>query len=203
MTPALRDTGGVTQQQGTEAPAAEPVAAPPTRKRGRETAADMVRSLAVVMVVVVAMWFFAQASPSDEQPRLVDQSEDVAALRGAVPAAPVPQGLPAGWQPQVSDFSSAPTRLRLGWRTPSQQYAEYAAVVQPDAERLQELVGSDQPLGPVQIDAASWERYRSGDALSFVRTAGGATVVVGTKRSSATETELRTLIGSLSAGRAP
>jgi hypothetical protein len=45
-------------------------------KRGRETVFDMVRSLAVVFLLVVPLWFFGQASPQDSKRiRAVDPSE--------------------------------------------------------------------------------------------------------------------------------
>ena len=49
------------------------------KKRGRESAGDMLRSLGVVLVLVVLMWFLAQPPDSDEQRvRVVDPTTDVA-----------------------------------------------------------------------------------------------------------------------------
>ena len=67
----------------------------------------MLRSLGVVMVLVLLMWFLAQPPDSDEQElRTVDPSADVAAFSADVPAAPAPAGLTEQWRSTSSTLSA-------------------------------------------------------------------------------------------------
>lgn len=170
------------------------------KKRGRESASDMVRSLGLVLVGVVVVWFFAQPPDSDEQVlRTVDPSGDIAAFGADAPGAPVPGALPAQWRATSSTRTADPRTLRVGYVTPAEQYAEYAASTAPGA--LAELTGPGERLEPVDVDGAPWERYRDEDGSeSLVRTYGPVTVVVGTTRSTASSDELRVLVRSLTTG---
>lgn len=172
------------------------------KKRGRETAADMVRSLGLVMVLVVVIWFLAQPPDSDEKTiRVVDPAGSIAAFTADVPGVPVPGGLPDTWRPTSSTLVPEPTGLRVGYVTPSGAYAEYAASTAPRAEYLSEITGEKaQRLGPVDVGGVTYEQYADPDgSISLVRQAGAVTVVVGTLRASAPLDELRTLAASLAA----
>jgi hypothetical protein len=173
------------------------------RKRGRETATDMVRSLGLVFLVVVPIWFFAQAPDSDEaELREVDPSGSVAAFAADVPDVPVPGRLPAGWRATVSSYSGQDTALRVGWVTPQEQYAEYSASQAERADFLEQAVGEQvEQLPPVTVDGVPWEQVREPDgSLSLTRSYGPTTVVVGTKRATATLAELEVLLRALTRG---
>ena len=177
------------------------VAAPAKkRKRGRETAFDMVRSLGLVILVIVPIWFFAQPPSSDSaELRVIDPAGNLDAFAADVPAAPVPGTLPAQWRPTVTTYTGGTSELRVGYVTPREQYAEYAASEAPRDDVLAAFVGEDaDQLDPVSIGGVAWEQYRETDgAQSLVRSYGDATVVIGTRRSTATLEELRLLVGSL------
>jgi hypothetical protein len=158
----------------------------------------MLRSLGVVMVLVVSMWFLAQPPDSDEaEVRTVDPSTDVAAFTADVPSAPVPTGLPERWRSTSSTLAA--DTLRIGWVTPDGEYAEYAASTLPAEEFLPDMTGDEaRPGDPVQVAGQTWESYREADgSLSLVRSYGSALVVVGTKRATAEPAELEVLAGSL------
>ena len=187
----MRDTGGVASDVQ-ERPA------PAKKKRGRETAGDMIRSLAVIMVLVLMMWWLAQPPDEDEQPlRTVDPSADVAAFTADAPSVPVPTGLPEQWRPTSSTLGAG--SLRIGWVTPDGEYAEYAASSQPAEEFLPEIAGTKaEQVEPLQVDGEAWEQYREADgSVSLVRSYGSTLVVVGTKRATADVAELELLAGSL------
>ena len=178
----------------------EQVVPPKKRKRGRESAADMVRSLGLVMLVVVPIWFFAQAPDSDEVPlREVDPSQSIAAFAADAPAAPVPGVLPQGWRATSATYDGAQSTLRVGWVTPQGQYAEYAASSEPQEEFLELIAGEQvERLAPVTVDGVAWQQLQEPDgSRSFTRSYGATTVVVGTRRATAGPEELAVLLGSL------
>lgn len=161
----------------------------------------MIRSLGLVMILVVALWFFAQPSPGDAQKvRDVDPSADITAFQGVDPGAPVPGSVPAGWQVTSSTLGGDPTGLRIGYLTGADRHVEYAAFKGGDTQTLPSLTGSARALGPVDVGGTAWQRYRDDDgSLSLVRPVGpdGVTVVVGTLRATAPEADLRLLAGTL------
>ena len=177
-----------------------PVEAPKKRKRGRETALDMVRSLGLVILVIVPVWLLARAPAGDEKEiRVVDPTQAVSAFSTDVPGVPVPGGLPSGWQATVATYDGAARSLRVGWVTPEEQYAEYAAGAAPGL--LDSLVGDAEVLEPLTVDGVTWEQRRDADgSLSLSRSYDGVTVVVGTSRATATQAELEVLLRSLRQG---
>lgn len=190
----MGDTGRVsTGAVDTQAPP------PPAKRRGRETATDMVRSLGLVLAAVVAVWYLAQPPDSDvAQLRVVDPSSDLSAWSNSDRTAPAPDGLPADWRPTVSEYSSPPDTLRVGYNTPSRQYAEFAASAGPSAEFLEQVVGGAPQSGSVDVDGTPWARYVDDDgSVSLVRSAGPITVVVGTLRATASDDELLVLARSV------
>ena len=194
MSSPVPDNGSVTTS--TPAPTAPPTA---KRKRGRESAADMVRSLGLVLLLVVALWFFAQPPDSDEAAiRVVDPAPDVAAWTSAVPDAPVLAPLPDGWRPTSSRLGRAPDRLSIGHVTPADQYAEFAASTGPVAEFVAESTGKARRTGSVDVRGTAWESYEDDDgSVSLVRTFDGVTVVVGTLRATASLEELSVLAAAV------
>ena len=181
-----------------QAPARPGASAALRKKRGRETAGDMLRSLGVVLVLVVLMWFLAQPPDSDEQAlREVDPAADVASFTADVPAAPVPEGLPEAWRATSSTLSAE--ALRIGYVTPEEQYAEYAASTAPEQEFVDEIAGRRATrLEPREVDGQQWQQYRDRDgSLSLVRSYGSVVVVLGSSRASSSLTELEELAGSL------
>jgi len=173
------------------APTAPPAAPARKRQRGRESVGDMVRSLGLVMLIVVPIWFFAQPPDSDEQSlRVVDPSQDIGLLQRASPGVPVPGALPEGWRTTSSTLD--PQDLRIGYVTPSGEYAEYAASARP--EFLTEITGGGEEVGTLPVGGQSWRQYDDGDEhTTLVRDAGGRTVAVGGVRETTTLAELEAL----------
>ena len=182
--------GSVTTEQA-ERPA------PPKRKRGRETTLDMVRSLGVVMILVVALWFFGQPSRGDARPeRVVDPSSDIRSFSAAVPRAPTPGPLPQGWRATSSTLAGS--SLRIGYLTPGDQYTEYSAMAAAPPEFLSDSTAAAAEVGPVDVAGTSWTQYRDADGrTSLARTTGTVTVVVGGFRGTASPAELTALAGSV------
>lgn len=217
MRPGLRDTGRVAGDSSVQSTADSETGSPTggdvdgsaaevvetKNKRGRETAGDMVRSLGIVLLLVVVIWWLARPPATDVQEvRVVDPASDVQAFTAAEPGAPVPAGLPEAWRSTSSTLTPEPVGLRIGYVTPSGAFAEYAASTGPRAEHLEAQVGDDvRTLEPVQVGGASWEQLRDGNgSLSLVRSYGDVTVVLGGLRAKggpASLAELQALAASL------
>ena len=160
----------------------------------------MVRSLGIVLLIVLFVWFFARPPHSDEKKiRVVDPTSDVQGFAALAPSVPVPRTTPTGWQTTVSRYDPDTELLRVGWVTADGHYAEYAATTRPTKGFLTDITGEAPQTDPVDIGGASWTQYRSGDAITLVRQFGSTTVAIGTLRDTATLDELRVLAGRLAA----
>lgn len=159
----------------------------------------MIRSLGLVMILVVALWFFARPPASDSVVlRAVDPASDRAAFQAEHPGAPVPVTVPATWTTTVSDLTAGPSLLRIGFVTGDRRYVEYAAFVGGDDKTLPSLTGTEQPGTPVDVNGVSWSRVRQDDgSVSLVREVAGVTIVLGTLRSDAIDDDLRALATAL------
>ena len=170
------------------------------RKRGRETALDMIRSLGLVFLAVVPVWFFAQAPASDEKElREVDPRGSIDAFAADQPGVPVPGALPDSWRATSSTYSGGDRTLRIGWVTPTTQYAEYSASNDERERFLDATVGEEvERLEPITLGGQAWEQLREPDgSISLTRSYGETTVVLGTKRATAPLAELEVLLRSL------
>jgi hypothetical protein len=161
-------------------------------KRGRETVFDMVRSLAVVFLLVVPLWFFGQASPQDSKRiRAVDPSE---ALQEFVQSTggPVPT-TPAGWVVNVRAYSD--DVVRVGYVI-GEHYTEFQGAV--GTSFLAGATGRGKPVGTVDVAGVPWQDWRSQDGHeSLVRTAGKVTVLVGGLREDASLEQLKALAATV------
>jgi hypothetical protein len=183
----MTDTGVVPVAPSPPAPA--PTA---KKKRGRENALDMVRSLAVVFLVVIPLWFFGQSSPGDSKSfRPIDPTpalHDFATDSGG----PVPH-TPSGWRVNVQAYDAGV--VRVGYVV-GEHYAEFFGGVGPGF--LGDATGKGKQVSTVQINGATWAIYESADAHeSLVRSVGKATVLVGGIRETATQDELQALAATI------
>jgi hypothetical protein len=158
----------------------------------------MVRSMGLVLLLVVPLWFLAQPGRDAEQAvRLVDQGSDRAAWSGAVGGAPLPRP-PADWRPTVTQFVQSPAGLRLGWLTPDDQYVEFAATTAGGGDYVDDITGDAEEQGSAPLGGQTWRRFAEPDgSVSYVRTDGGVTVVVGTRRTTATEDDVAALAATV------
>jgi hypothetical protein len=187
--------GGVT-----ETPTAAPASARRSRPRGFETAGDMVRSLALVLVVVAVVFLLTvRTAPKDAVTR-IDYGQQLAAARHqAAYDVLAPEGLGRGWTPTSARGSTdgAAVTWHLGIVTPA---GDYAAVEQSDGSRAQfvdEFASGSHRAGADSVAGVTWRRLEGGtpEPRALVRASGGATtLVVG----SASWEELRRLAASLS-----
>ena len=151
----------------------------------------MIRSLGLIMILVVTLWWLAQPPDSDEaRIRVVDPARDIAVLQQAAPGVPAPRGLPPQWRATSSTLE--PSGLRIGYVTPIEQYAEYAVSDRP--EFLGDITGQGREVGTQQIGDVTWRQYAdAADHTTLVRQVAGRTVVVGGLRETTTLEELLVL----------
>ena len=160
----------------------------------------MLRSMGLCLLLVVPIWYLAQPPREAEQRvRVVDQQPEVDAWQAGVEGAPVPRGVPGGWQPTVATGVRSPLGIRLGWVTAPDRYVEFAAASGATGSYVQDLTGAREADGTVDVGGTRWERYveQDGGSVSLVRRDEDVVVVVGTARSTATEDELLALARSV------
>jgi hypothetical protein len=168
------------------------------KDRKKQSVGDMVRSLGLVLLIVVFVFFLARPPAGDAKKiRVVDPTGDVQAFSQAAPGGAVPRTMPATWRSTVSKYDPDIRQLRVGWVTPANHYAEYAAVVHAAPVFVSDITGQATQLGPVDIGGVTWQQYRRDRAISLVREYGATTVVLGTLRDTATLDELRLLAARL------
>jgi hypothetical protein len=164
------------------------------RTRGRETVVDMLRTLAVIFAVVLPLWFFGQASPSDtKRIRPVDPSDAYRAF-AAVDHGPVPRATPPGWTCTVREFGEDRV-LRVGY-VKGEHYLEVAGA--RGTGFLQEETGRGRRTGTVDVQGTPWESWSNADgAQSLVLSRDGVTVLVGGTRETSSQQELVAFAASL------
>lgn len=169
------------------------------KKRGTEVIADMLRSLAVVGVIIVPLWLLIPHH-TKQQVTVIDYSTALSqAERLSSQAVRSPAGLPATWR--ATSVSTAggnghPVVFHLGFVTPAGDYAALEESNGPANAYLLTLLGkTPKSLADVQVGAGSWRSLRGTDGrVALVSPSSPMTVVVkGTARLS----ELTTLAASL------
>ena len=173
--------------------------ATPRVNRGRKTVGDIVRSLALVLVLVGVIVAFNVARQPDPVVQRVDYPAALEEAR-AVATYDVlgPDPVPAGWR--VTSARTERSGGGVGWHVGLvTRTEEYAAVEQSDGDRralLDTVAAGARPAGTVEVAGQSWRRLEGGDPeeRALVRTADGVTTMVA---GSAPWSQLQTLAGSL------
>lgn len=169
------------------------------KKRGTEVISDMLRSLAVVGVIVVPLWLLIPHH-TKQRVTVIDYSTALAqAERLSSHQVLAPTGLPATWRAtsvSTSGGSGQPLVFHLGYVTPAGDYAAVEESNGPQDAYLLTLLGKKpQGLNDVQVGAVAWRSLRATNGrVALIRPVTPMTVVVtGTARLS----ELTTLALSL------
>jgi hypothetical protein len=193
-----------TDQRPQPAPEGGPAPSPAIERANRLSAANMLRSLLPLVVIILAVvgWQSFRQGPDENPVKPIDPSSTVqlAAARAGYAVA-VPTGLPDGYRPTSArtDAGSAgagdPVTLQIGYVTPSDQYAGFVVSDDPAADPLTAALKGAREQGTVDVGGQTWTRattQRGETALS--RTDAGVTVLV---TGSASEAELETVAGAV------
>ena len=152
--------------------------------RLRQTAGDMVRSLALVLGVV-AVILIVTLRPHPDAVKVIDYQPELAVARaqaGYLVLAPV--GLDADWRStsvrwQPTTGSTPDKAWHLGFVTPDDAYAQLGQSSTTNVDYLPEQTDRGQPTGSVVVGGFDWQQYTSkAGQRSLVRVDRGVTIVV-------------------------
>lgn len=134
----------------------------PSRTRPRQTVADMVRSLLVVLAGVLALVLLA---PTPAEP--LRQPVDVAgtAQQAGRQAAVVVPDLPEGWTPTAARFAprgdGGVLTWHVGYVTPSGAYAGLEVAEDAPARWLGDVTAGGDEVGSVEVAGLRWRELVS------------------------------------------
>jgi hypothetical protein len=172
-------------------------------QRGRQSLADMVRSLGLVAVIIaVTLVFVPGLIHPNKSLRLapIDYSDYVSGFHQlSGKEALQPTSLPTGWAANAGALNGdkSTAHLHIGWATPGAKYAGLEESVESPAQFVLTVLGprGAAVTGSVPINGESWQtRTSSRGEYSLSRAIAGVTVVI---TGSASHAQLQLLAGSL------
>lgn len=139
----------------------------PSRPRGRQTALDMVRSLAVIGAAVAGVVLLL---PRSEQPVVqpvdLDQAAVAARSQGDVPV--VVPGLDDDWRVTSARREDAdgqvPATWHIGWLSPEEQYVAVEATRRATPQWVRDVTSEGEQIDTLEVDDRSWAVYTSGES---------------------------------------
>lgn len=140
-----------------------PAPGPPAKRRGAGTAADMVRSL-LVIGVLVAIVFLAVPRPQGRIQQPVDVAQAAEEARAAgLPA--VEPAVPDGWEPNAATFEPDPVEglptFSVGYLLPDESYAGVRMTTGATPGWLSGFTADGAPDGERQVAGATWQQLAS------------------------------------------
>ncbi len=179
------------------------IGAPRPRRRGRETARDMVWSMAVVGIFVAFLVVVTYRDKPDAV-RVIDPAESLAVAQALAPFDVVaPVGLPPTWQATSARYESATTSAvpnaalwHVGYVTPSRDYAALDQAEGEPSVLVRTLVDGAQERGGGTGAFAGWQRWESadGERRAYVLKGPDSSLTI---HGNADDAELAVLAGSL------
>lgn len=180
------------------------------KKRGYETAGDMLRSMLPIVIIVLVFAAFCVPRGSQRDPR-IDPAPDITAAADAVDFEVVaPEGLSQEWVPTSSRLLRAgdseagdPEGLSIGYVSPQEDYALFTIRQGLRAEVLATAVKpaevTEDPAGdPLELAGRQWVPITTSEGEGYVNVTGeGENAVVIVLTGTADAAELRELAGSL------
>ncbi|THA37338.1 DUF4245 domain-containing protein [Streptomyces sp. A1547] len=152
--------------------------------KGKQTVWDMVRSLAVIGVVVAVIYIFVPHDEKADPTHVVDyRVETITARRAAPYPVAAPAGLPEQWRATSVTFDrKAANAWHLGFLDPKGQYVAIEQSSDASAKRLAALTQQAKATGQTQqVGDLTWERWSGEKYDALVRQEQGyVTVVTGT-----------------------
>lgn len=166
--------------------------------RGNPSMGDVVRSVAVLGALVVALWGFGQlfTNTPDKPIKSIDYADTV---RSARPAAKfellAPATLPKGWVATSAKFT--PTSWHLGVVTDDEEYVGLEQSKVAAKQLIDVYAKGSKAAGTATIDGETWVLRKGPDGdVTFIRSESGLTTLV---TGEAPRAEVEAYVSSLSA----
>ncbi|MCX4691251.1 DUF4245 domain-containing protein [Streptomyces sp. NBC_01408] len=152
--------------------------------KGKQTVLDMVRSLAVIGLVVAGIYMFIPHDDKADPTRTVDYRVETTTARRAAPyPVAVPVGLAPDWRAtSVSYDRKNADGWHLGFLDPEKQYVAVEQSSDASAKNIGKLTQRAEATGRTQqVGDQTWERWEGEKYDALVRQEQGyVTVVAGT-----------------------
>ncbi|MFC6062461.1 DUF4245 domain-containing protein [Streptomyces ochraceiscleroticus] len=156
--------------------------------RGKQTVRDMVLSMAVIGVVVAAIYFFIPHDDSkgaeNSAVKTVGYRVELSTARRAAPyPVAAPEGLSKDWRATSVSYEASDDgrggAWHLGFLNPKDQYAAVEQSDAPAREFIKKVTLNATPAGGhQQVDGARWDQYKGDTYKALVRKESGHTTVV-------------------------
>jgi Protein of unknown function (DUF4245) len=176
---------------------------PPTDRAARFNAANMLRSLAplvLIALLIVGYQAFKSSGETNVHPIDPTSTERLAAEQAGYPVL-APAGLPADYRPTSArtdadpDRTGEPVTLQIGYVTPSQEFAGFVLSDDLKDDAVTSVLDGAQQKGTVDLAGTAWTRSTNARGETVLsRKAGDAVVLVS---GSASEKELETVAGAV------
>ncbi|MGW0362263.1 DUF4245 domain-containing protein [Streptomyces sp. NPDC002990] len=152
--------------------------------KGKQTVWDMVRSLAVIGLVVAGIYLFVPHDDKADPTRAVDyRVETITARRAAPYPVAAPAGLPEQWRATSVTYERKNANAwHLGFLDPQRQYVAVEQSSDVSAKYIEKVTQQAKATGQTQqIGDLAWERWEGEKYDALVRQEQGhVTVVTGT-----------------------
>ncbi|MFT4300073.1 MAG: DUF4245 domain-containing protein [Aeromicrobium sp.] len=175
----------------------------PGSSRGNPSMGDIVRSVGVLAVIVLALWglgLLITHTPDDPVSDVDYATTADSARQAATYGLLAPADLPEGWRANGVRFTPGSTQAwHLGVLTDEDRYIGLEQDKRPLDDVLEEHAEGAKQAGMVEIDGVTWQRFDGPkDRITLVRETPEVTTLVTT--STAPVEDLRTFIGTLTTG---
>jgi hypothetical protein len=177
-------------EDGTVATETSDEAAVPPQGRAGRTVGDMLRSMAVVLLLIGAVALITFRPSGGDEVRVVDYADELAGARAAAPYAVLAPVDLAGYRATSVRFDATQdgTVWHLGFVSPLEEYVGLDQTDGPAEAFVDDLTEGAAQLGgsdaSVELAGRTWQRYDEGGdsegerVRGLVTETGGATVVV-------------------------
>ena len=197
----MTGAGPSDQQQQTVPEEERPPPVSAVERANRMNAGNMLRSLAPLVVICVALvgWLAFLRDDDVEPVPALDPSGTIgrAAEYAAYPLE-APADLPEGFRATDTDITGtpgSPVTLGVDYVTPSEEYVGFVTSDDPEVPQVEDVLDGAEAQGTVEIGGREWTRSTTArDETALSREDGGVTVLV---TGSADEEELRTVAAAI------
>jgi hypothetical protein len=169
----------------------------PRSSRGNPSIGDIIRSMAVIAVIILALFFFGKLFTSTPESK-VETIDYVSVVDQARPVATfpllAPTSLPQGWRATSARFQ--PNGWHLGILTDDDDYVGLEQLKASVDRAVDRFAEDSEAGGPAKVAGQTWD-VRTGPKgrLTYVRAADGLTTLVS---GTAPRAEIERYIASLS-----